>query len=313
MAVSRNNPPGGMGAVQNQTNSQSGSSVTSGTSTTTGSSRTVQNASETSTRTADYLDPTARAALNSLIQSLAGTSGGGGNRNPMVASRGGSSTSNTNAAGNSILERDRIRMQEILTNQGIRADYSKANAFADAQNAMNSNLTRALQQAMPTITAGIDAAGTSGSALSALLTQQAAEDAAGQAAELGLQAAINYGQIQTGQSAIIEGLLGQGSEVANALIQALGIAKGASEKVKTSTNSSSVSQTNSSQTTNSTQSTISNQSGEQSNVSTPTAATTAKKRNEPSGYGLLGSPNVTAMPGSAATRSSGQSYSQFTR
>lgn len=293
MAVSRSNPPGGMGSVNTQTNNTSGSSITTGSSTTVGSSNTVQNSNETSSRVANYLDPTARAALNSLINGLTGK--GSGN----------------NAIASGAKERDRIRMEEILANQGIRADYSKGNAFADAQGAMNATLAQAIQKSMPTITAGIDAAGTSGSALSALLTQQMAEDAAAQAAQLGLQTAINYGQIQTGQSNVIEGLLGQGSEASNLLLQALGIAKGAYENTKTSNTSSSSSKTNSSQTTNSTQATTSNQNSTSTSITEPTSPTAKKKTYTETGYGLLGSPTVTAMPGSAATRSSGQSYSQF--
>lgn len=302
MAVSRNNPPS-MGTSQNQTNSQAGTSLTTGSSTTTGSSRTTTNANESLSKISDYLDPTARAALNSLIKGLSGVEGG--NRFNIWGNRG----SGSNATATKANELDRIRLEEISTNQGIRADYSKANAFADAQGAMNATLSQALRQSMPTITAGIDAAGTSGGALSALLTQQMAEDAAGQAAQLGLQAAINYGQIQTGQSNVIESLLGQGSEATNALLEALGIAKGAYENTKSNSSSSQTSNTTSSQTTNSSQATTSTQTGNQSTVTDP--STTKKKANTETGYGLLGSPRVTAMPGSQAVGGTGKSYSQF--
>lgn len=301
MAVSRNNPPS-MGTSQNQTNSQAGTSLTTGSSTTTGSSRTTTNASESLSKISDYLDPTARAALDSLIQGLSGVEGG--NRFNIWDNRGKGSSATATKAN----ELDRIRLEEIATNQGIRADYSKENAFADAQGAMNATLSQALRQSMPTVTAGIDAAGTSGGALSALLTQQMAEDAAGQAAQLGLQAAINYGQIQTGQSNVIESLLGQGSEATNALLQALGIAKGAYESTKSNSSSSQTSNTTSSQTTNSSQSTANTQSGNQTSTVDPT---TKKKSTTETGYGLLGSPRVTAMPGSQAVGGTGKSYSQF--
>lgn len=209
MAVDRNRPPG-------TTNTSVG-----GTSTTTNNSVTNESTSSWQTgstssisqeiRNLDFMDPASRRALNQLLAGL--TTGSGGN-----------------AASQAAQEVDRLRLDEIAANQGIRADYSKGQAFADAQGAMNANLARTLELAMPTITAGIDAAGTSGSALSALLTQQAADDAAASAAELGLQAAISYGNIQASLSQTIGSILGQGSEAANLLMQALGIGKGSMER-----------------------------------------------------------------------------------
>ena len=157
-------------------------SVQTGVSTGTSSSKTNTNQSQVS----DYMDPTGRAALTELINSL---------------------LKGTNKGANQYSD---ARLSEIKTNQAARGDYTKSNAFADAQNAMNANLAKALEQAMPTLTAGIDAAGTSGSAMQALLTQQAAENAARNAAELGLNAAISYGQIQAGFGDILERLTAEG-------------------------------------------------------------------------------------------------------
>ena len=172
----------------------------------TGTSSSITNTSQS--QVSDYMDPTGRAALTELINQLL---------------KGG----NTQAKKYSD-----ARLSEIQTNQAARQDYTKSNAFADAQNAMNANLAKALEQAMPTLTAGIDAAGTSGSAMQALLTQQAAENAARSAAELGLNAAISYGQIQAGFGDILERLTSEGDPVTNQLLQALSISKGSMENTK---------------------------------------------------------------------------------
>ena len=181
-------------------------SVQTGVSTGTSSSKTNTNQSQVS----DYMDPTGRAALTELINSL---------------------LNGTNKVANQYRD---ARLSEIKTNQSARGDYTKSNAFADAQNAMNANLAKALEQAMPTLTAGIDAAGTSGSAMQALLTQQAAESAAQNAAELGLNAAISYGQIQAGFGDILERLTAEGDPAVNQLLQALNISKGSMENTRSS-------------------------------------------------------------------------------
>lgn len=182
------------------------------------------------TKTADYLDPVARAALNKLLASIS---------DPKSA----------------INQYSQERLGEINKNQQLRGDYTKSAAFADAIGAMNSQLSKAIEQQMPTITAGIDAAGTSGSAMSALLTRQAATDAANKAAELGLQAAIQYGQIQTGFGDILERLTAGGDPATNQLLGALNIAKGASEVSSSSSSSSQRQSGTSTQTTTGTSTT----------------------------------------------------------
>ena len=203
------------------------------------------NASSTESKVSDYLDPTSRKALEDLIKQLSGS--GGTARGP-----GSDKYDNVNKYGEQ-------RLKEISTNQANRADYSKANAFADAQAAMASQLAKALEQAMPTLTAGIDAAGTSGSAMQALLTQQAAENAARNAAELGLNAAISYGQLQTGFGDILERLTAEGDPVTNQLLQALGIAKGAYENTTAKSNSSSSQSSNTTTNQTSTENTTTTQ------------------------------------------------------
>ena len=197
-----------------------GTTIESGTSTgvktSVGNSSSSMSGSSRETKVADYLDPVAREALNKLLASL---------QDPK---------SQANQYGQE-------RLNEIDKNQSLRGDYTKSAAFADALAAMNSQLAKGIESQMPTITAGIDAAGTSRSAMSALLTQTAAENAARNAAELGLNAAISYGNIQTGFGSILEQLTAQGDPVTNQLLSALEIAKGASES-STTTGSQSQSQ-----------------------------------------------------------------------
>lgn len=212
-----------------------GSTTSTGVKTSTGTSTSTTSGSSRETKIADYLDPVAREALNKLLGNL----------------------SNPNSQANKYGQE---RLNEIATNQSLRGDYTKSKAFADAIGAMNSQLAKGIESQMPTITAGIDAAGTSGSAMSALLTQTAAENAARNAAELGLNAAISYGQIQTGFGNILEQLTAEGDPVTNQLLSALNIAKGASES---STTTGSMSQT---------------QKGSNTSVEVSTGTTTENKK-----------------------------------
>lgn len=209
-----------------------------------GSSQTSQSQSGTSSQVSDYMDPVSRAALNQLIQSLSGATSQFDRNNDNRKD------SNANKYG-------QIRLEEIAANQASRGDYSKSNAFQDALGAMNSQLAKGIESQMPTITAGIDAAGTSGSAMAALLTQQAAQDAARNAAELGLTAAVNYGQLQVGFGDIIERLSKEGDPSTNQLLGALGIAKGASENTTTTSSSQGSSSTTSNETVSSSTNTTS--------------------------------------------------------
>jgi hypothetical protein len=217
------------------TTNVSGTSTSTGVKATNTSSSSSATGSSRETKVADYLDPVAREALNKLLGNL---------QDPK---------SDANKYGQE-------RLNEISKNQSLRADYTKSAAFADAIGAMNSQLAKGIESQMPTITAGIDAAGTSGSAMSALLTQTAAENAARNAAELGLNAAISYGQIQTGFGNVLEQLTAQGDPVTNQLLSALEIAKGASESSTTSGSSSQ------------------SQSGTSNSIETSTGTTTDNKK-----------------------------------
>lgn len=242
MAYSRTSTPSA-GSSSNSGFTSNKSSTTNANASEASSSSTnfsqVANTQSSGTKSSDFLDPSSREALDSLLQSLLQAAPG---------------------------SREGIK-KEIGNVSEIRGDYSKGNAFADALLAMNANLSSALEQQMPTIAAGIDSAGTSGSALSALLTQKAAENSARQAAELGLQAAVSYGQVQAGLSDTIAGLLTSGDSVTNQLLSALEVAKGSTEK--TTTSNKETTKTNGSQTQNSTGSKNSTSTTNSTDTTTP--------------------------------------------
>lgn len=202
-------------------------SVGPSSSTTSSSSSGRQTSSSSSTvqSSTQNMTSTALAALDSLILGLSGGKGGSANT----------------AAANAIKNTEAQYNRQILNAQQLQTDYSKSAAFADSQAAVAATLADALKQAMPTITAGIDSAGTSGSALSALLTQRAAADAAAEGAKLGLSAAIDYGNIAVAAGNTATGLLQSGNPLVNALLESLNVAKGAVSNTTEKTISSGVS------------------------------------------------------------------------
>lgn len=269
-------------AQVSQSNTQQ-NSTSQGVSTTSGSSsgREVFNT--------DYLDPVARKALNDLIGQL--SSGGTPEQRQFLEQR----------------------LNEIVTNQDIRGQYSQANAFAQAQGAANSALSKSLQATLPQIAASVDAAGTSGSSFSGLLTQQAAADAAAMAAELGLQSSVQYGQIQAGLSGVLEQLTRTDSDpIVNSLLQALNIAKGASESGSKTSSGSSSSTTVSSEVgsvnTQQNQSVVSASSSKGSTSTTPNTKTSSN--NFTAGLNTPSS-NRSKLTQSAAFKPGKTSYSQF--
>ena len=207
------------------------------------------------------MDPNSLAALQELIQSLA--SGGSAD--------------------------DRERWDQIQANINAnslqRDTYSKESAFADATAAANAQTFEALQMSIPAITAGIDAAGTSGSAMSALLQQQAAEASARSGAKLMLEASIGYGNIANQASAQVTELLKIDNPVTNQLLAALDIAKGAVTSSTQTTSSkenstwqeivNTLSNTSSSASSSSSSNTTSTNSGGTSTNSTSSPGTTS--------------------------------------
>lgn len=258
--------------------------------TTSGVSNTSGSSSSRETVNMDYLDPTARKALNDLISTL---------------SKGGT------PAQRQQMEQ---RLNEIVTNQAIRGQYSQANAFAQAEGAANSQLSKALQAALPQIAASVDSAGTSGSSFSGLLTQQAAADAANIAAEQGLQTSVAYGQIQAGLSGVLEQLTrGDQDPIVNGLIQALNIAKGSIESGSKTSSGSSSSTTIGSETTIGSSQQQQVNAGFSSANSTTTTNPNKNKSTASNNFSGLNTPssNRNSLTQSAAYKPGKTSYSQF--
>lgn len=183
---------------------------TNGTTNSTSTQNTSSNTNSTN------MDPKSLAALQALIAQLMG----GGTKQQVS---------------------DQVaRKNEINNVTQQRAGYSKDAAFADAQGLIAQTMQQALQQLVPSINKAAEGAGTSQSSIRALLLQDAAQKAAQSASVAGLGAATNYGQIATSLSGVLEALTRPNNDVSNALLNALGIAKGA----VTNTNTTGTSTTN---------------------------------------------------------------------
>lgn len=167
---------------------------------------------------------------------------------------------------------------EIAANQTQRAQYSKGAAFADSSAAASAMMSQALENALPAITAGVDSAGTSGSAMAALLSTKAAEAVSRNAAQLQLEAAINYGQIANQSSGIIAELLKINSEESRSLLHGLEIAKGARTEQTTITDRSISSNSTSNRRGNESGSSQSNESNWSNTTQTNSGGTTSTTR-----------------------------------
>ena len=218
--------------------------VASGGSTTTDTSATAQSQSGSSASTEtvnmDFMSASGRQALDSLLAQLA--AGG---------------TPEQRAIQEDILRTmQRIKVQQV--------EFSKDAAFRDADNAMALQLQRAMETALPSVLLAGESAGTSGDALSALLTQDLATRAAGESAQLGLGAAVDYGNISANLSQTLAGLANREDPAVQALIAALGVDKGSKQTGTSKTRSSNSSSSSSS--TKSTQDTASSQTQRQNTV-----------------------------------------------
>jgi hypothetical protein len=118
------------------------------------------------------------------------------------------------------------RAEEVSAVRGQRADYTKEAAFTDAQGAMDAQRRQALEQLLPSINAASAGAGTSRSSMRALLLQDAAQKASDSASALGLKASVDYGNISTGLSGVLENLTRMENPQTAMLLQAIQTAKG---------------------------------------------------------------------------------------
>src|SRR5690554_1593693 len=116
------------------------------------------------------------------------------------------------------------QLNTLRSNRAAQADYSRETALGDAEGLVQRTLQTALEQSLPSILLAGSGAGTSGGAISALLTQDLAARAAGEAAGVGVDAVQGYGGILAqlmGQEA--QTALSMEDQATNALLQALGI------------------------------------------------------------------------------------------
>lgn len=309
---------GGNGTTTNTSTTGTQTTNTSTTGTSTGRS----NSSGVQTTTSDIqnMTGTALGALDSLIMGLSGSmgisAGAGGGAGSASIGGGGKKKSGSNAAANEATSQWRAQIQKL---NDLANTYSKDAAFKDSDVAVQGALAKALEASMPTITAGIQSAGTSGSAMSALLTQKAAEDAAYNAAQVGVNAAIQYGNIAANSLASAGTLIEGGDPTMNALVNALGIAKGAVQEGTTKTKTDQLSSQSSTQNSNTVQTTAGTQNTNQ--TTTPTGGTqggTATTTNTATGN--TATPNYAGNQQAWYTPSSyrnatyvqkGTSYSQF--
>lgn len=199
---------GGGNTTNNQTNGTSNQTTTNNQTTNT----TETDTRNTSTQQQNMSDQSL-AALEQLIQQL---------------SNGGTKNQQDDRA---------MRLQQIADAKAQASQYSKTNAYGDAKGAMDQQMRKVMDTLMPALTRNAEGAGTSQNAMRALLEQQGAVQASESAASLGLNAAAQYGGVANGISGILAQLVGMRDPAADALLQALGIAKGAVVTNNTSDNS----------------------------------------------------------------------------
>ena len=198
--ASRYDSVGGSATTPDSRSTSTGSTTSSGTSATTSSSSGTSN---TSSKT-DSLSGANKAALDALIQQLM-------------------------SGGTPEMKRQRaVRNDEITDVRQQREGYSKQAAFGDAQGLIAQQMRRALEQMMPSISRASEDAGSSGGALRALLLQDAANKAAESSSALGVKTAVDYGNVSSNLSQVLERLTQVDSSTLQGLVNALGVAKGAS-------------------------------------------------------------------------------------
>ena len=205
-------------------------SNTTGTSNGSNSSNTSQQG--TSTTNTTNMDPKSLAMLQVLIGQLMGN-------------------------GTQQQIRDRAARQSEINNvTQQRAGYSKEAAFGDAQGLMAQTMRQLLEKNLPTMVRARDAAGTSGSALQALMVNDLQARTAEAASAQGLNAAVQYGGVANGMSSILEQLTRPNDSQTTALLNAFNVLKGA--VTSSTTNSSQTGSSSGTSQANTTSNTVEN-------------------------------------------------------
>lgn len=157
--------------------------------------------------------PTMRANENGISVGIGGGGGGG--------------SSQLNSLINMLMGRARntgdpkARAETIDRQQQTQADYDKASAFKDAQALMDNAMNNIMAENMPSMTLAAEGAGASGSSMRALLLQQLTNKAASEAAALGANQAVQYGQISNQAGSVLEQLTSADPAVLGALVNAM--------------------------------------------------------------------------------------------
>lgn len=177
--------------------------------TTVGSSNTnsFQNVTTTDNTTTNTqnIDPKDLAALQTLVQQL--LSGGTPEQKAAAANR--------------------SSVQQIV--QGLLGNYTKQSAQKDAEGLVAQQLRQALEANMPALTKSIEGAGTSASSMQGLLAQKLAVESAQASSAAGLDASVKYGQISANLAAILDSISKPNDSVVQDLVNALAVAKNATQ------------------------------------------------------------------------------------
>jgi len=96
------------------------------------------------------------------------------------------------------------RQQEIARNRAAQGEFSKEAAATDAQALVNKSISDALEKTLPSISRGLEGAGTSKGSAAALLTQKAALEGGVEGAALGANLGVAYGGIQNQLASVLE-------------------------------------------------------------------------------------------------------------
>lgn len=180
-------------------------------------------------------------------------------------------TDNMSAAGRSALdqllaqllaggtEEQRRNLEASLIEQqaqeGLRASFSTERAIELSEGLVQQSIERAMQAALPQLALTASGAGSSGDALTALLTNEVARGASVDAAALSAGQVTDFGSLQAQLSGTLTSLVGgRGQGITDALLAALNVDKGSqtsgtkTTKTKEKTKSSAAKSTSSTST-----------------------------------------------------------------
>lgn len=141
-------------------------------------------------------------------------------------------------SSDSVLNADPEKTKTLLTLRNLLDSYSPDAASKDAETAVGYSLQKAMETNAPAIQRAVENAGTSGGSMSALLSQDLAARASGEAATLGMQNKQAYGQISGGLSSTLSQLVTQKDPRLEQLISALGLTRSSSSGASSTSTSS---------------------------------------------------------------------------